>query len=50
MQVLKKIEMLRKHFGALLGGIGDGASDLDLTSMLSSTFNGVEQNVDNPFS
>jgi hypothetical protein len=42
--------MLRKHFGALLGGIGDSASELDLTNMLSSTFNDGKNNEDNPFS
>ena len=46
----KKIEMLRKHYGDLLGVTGGNASELDLTSMLSSTFNGREEQVDNPFS
>lgn len=46
----KKIEMLRKHYGDLLSVTGGNASELDLTSMLSQTFNGREEQVDNPFS
>jgi len=42
--------MLRKHYGALLGGQPTN-TDLDLTSNLSSTVGAdVHQQVDNPFS